>query len=98
MSNMMTEASKDYILDEVESLWSIPDRQDLKNDLLEYIEVNFAIVYEQDIKDIMIQWLQQKIFIAGNNIYSHADIDKMAESYLVKDEDNIGDNNVYRYK
>ena len=98
MSNMMTEASKDYILDEVESLWSIPDREDLKNDLLEYIEVNFAIVYEQDIKDIMIQWLQQKIFIAGNNIYSHADIDKMAESYTVKDEDNIGGNNVYRYK
>ena len=86
MSNIMTEASKDYILDEVESLWSIPDRQDLKNDLLDYIEDSYAIVYEQDIKDIMIMWLQQKIFVAGDNVYSHADIDKMAESYTVKDE------------
>jgi len=81
MSNIITEASKDYILDEVEALWSIPDRQDLKNDLLDYIEDSYAIVYEQDIKDIMILWLQQKILVAGDKVYSHADLYKMAESY-----------------
>ena len=86
MSNIITEASKDYILDEVESLWSIADREDLKNDLIDYIEDSYAIVYEQDIKEIMILWLQQKIFVAGHNVYSHADIDKMAESYTVKDK------------
>ena len=86
MSNIITEASKDYIYEQVDALWSIPDREDLKNDLLDYIEDSYAIVYEQDIKEIMIMWLQQKIFVAGDNVYSHADIDKMAESYLVKDK------------
>lgn len=86
MSNIITEASKDYIYEQVDALWSIPDREDLKNDLLDYIEDSYAIVYEQDIKEIMIMWLQQKISVAGDNVYSHADIDKMAESYLVKDK------------
>ena len=82
MSCQSTEKSYERLADEIISLWTIKDRDDLLDDCIEYVVEKFkedeSIFYEAHslVKKYFIEWLQHKVQISG--VISNQDLEKMA--------------------
>jgi len=57
MSNEGTEDRIQRIVDEVTEVWKLPDRDDLLDDCLDFVEDNYSHSYE--IKDLVIEFLSK---------------------------------------
>lgn len=82
MSCQSTEKAYERLADEIISLWTIKDRDDLLDDCIEYVVGKFkedeSIFYEahSSVKKYFIEWLQHKVQISG--VISNQDLEKMA--------------------
>ena len=79
MSNAETENLMEHIIDRVDALWQLPNRDDLKDDCIKYVHDNYGIGYVKlglGIKDLMISFLSMKCADA----MSEADLEDMARA------------------
>ncbi len=77
MSNTGTDNLIAYIIDEVDKIWLLDKRDDLKNDCQAFVYENYEVGNGQlglDIKDLVISFLSMKCADA----MSEADLDAMA--------------------
>ena len=77
MSNRGTDQLVDNIIDEVDKVWLLDKRDDLKNDCQTFVYENYEVGNGQlglDIKDLVIAFLSMKCADA----MSEADLDAMA--------------------
>ena len=77
MSNEGTEDRIQRIIDEVTEVWKLPDRDDLLDDCLDFVEDNFDYYHSVlEIKDLVIAFLSIKCADA----MSTADLEDMARA------------------
>ena len=77
MSNTGTDNLIEHIIDEVDKIWLLDKRDDLKNDCQKFVYENYEVGNGQlglDIKDLVIAFLSEKCADA----MSEADLDAMA--------------------
>jgi len=73
MSNTGTDNLIEHIITEVGTLWQLPNRDDLKDDCIQYVYNNWEAGYKDEIY-LVIQFLSMKCADA----MSEADLDAMA--------------------
>ena len=86
MSNRGTDNLIEHIIDRVDALWQLPNRDDLKNDCIKYValiierrlelSLNGYVKLGLGIKDLMISFLSMKCADA----MSEADLESMARA------------------
>ena len=77
MSNEGTENLIEHIIDEVDTLWQLPNRDDLKSDCIQYVFDNWedGFKYDDEIY-LVIQFLSMKCA----DVMSEADLESMARA------------------
>ena len=79
MSNVGTDNLIEHIIDEVDKVWLLDHRDDLKNDCMKFIYKNYDVENGElglNIKDLVISFLSMKCADA----MSEADLDSMARA------------------
>jgi len=75
MSNAGTDNLIEHIIDEVDTLWQLPNRDDLKSDCIQYVFDNWEAGFKDEIY-LVIQFLSMKCADA----LSTADLNSMARA------------------
>ena len=75
MSNIGTDNLMEHVITEVDTLWQLKDRDDLKNDCIKYVFKNWNFGFKDEIY-LVIQFLSMKCA----DVMSEADLEDMARA------------------